>query len=557
MVQPYYAQRKLPAEVGAAKLDYPGFHAGREQAAIAEFGRAFGAVGALAEKRMNAIVQTEFTSGKADWETAHNVFLDDLRDDPDYENYSKKYNAYSKKIQKDILGTKSPIAKKILSEMFKSKTPSVEKSISNIAWERKSGAMVAETLNSVRKFELAGNSGAAEAALIEAVSAGTIDAKEAAGRAIQIKRNIDWNNGYRLTESDPAGLLEILDKGVFEHLDKQDIEQLRTRAESTLAAESRIEAAQLVELQKETGRQRLADFWDNKLTDPQVITDDLRDNRISLENAKYLRDAMLNPKPPKTDLLAYAEVLRAKTDVGRGAKTVNQALDVVYKNTERLDPATGKSLVNDIFGEHDKHDADMEKEGRDLMEELIREKDPVSGMFTDNAREIIGTAEALIELDASIKRAAEAGKPLTGKELLIESIRIGRLKSRNIKGEEIPGFLYTNPSFYGELLKGIVELPEGERAKIFEDEKTESKARTEIYSMWTAFTENTQEIIRKGYLAGKPLKKIMEENADVAADVKSAIKKNKNPYPKLYPDAFIEDGVWKVFRGGNKYRIEE
>jgi len=30
----------------------------------------------------------------------------------------------------------------------------------------------------------------------------------------------------------------------------------------------------------------------------------------------------------------------------------------------------------------------------------------------------------------------------------------------------------------------------------------------------------------------------------------------KSPYPD-YPDAFLEGGVWKVIRGGKKYRIEE
>ena len=31
----------------------------------------------------------------------------------------------------------------------------------------------------------------------------------------------------------------------------------------------------------------------------------------------------------------------------------------------------------------------------------------------------------------------------------------------------------------------------------------------------------------------------------------------KNPYAKDYPDAFQEDGIWKVLRDGKKYRIEE
>lgn len=32
--------------------------------------------------------------------------------------------------------------------------------------------------------------------------------------------------------------------------------------------------------------------------------------------------------------------------------------------------------------------------------------------------------------------------------------------------------------------------------------------------------------------------------------------KEKSPYPE-YPDAFLEDGKWKVIRNGKKYRIEE
>ena len=39
---------------------------------------------------------------------------------------------------------------------------------------------------------------------------------------------------------------------------------------------------------------------------------------------------------------------------------------------------------------------------------------------------------------------------------------------------------------------------------------------------------------------------------------KAGIKKEleKSPYPE-YPDAFLEDGVWKVIRDDKKYRIED
>ena len=267
MVQPYYAQRKMPIDVGSAKMDYPSFYTGRESQAVAEFAKAFGGTADLAVKRLNSIAQTEYTTGKAEWETAHNIFLDDLREDPDSDNYIKKYDAYSKKVQKDILATKSEVSKKHLSEMFKSKTPSVKKAIGDIAWERKQGVLGADVLTAVRSHELSGNSSAAEAALIEAVNAGILEPKFAANRAMQIKRNVDWNNGYQMAGSDPEGLLKIIDGGFFPNLDKQDLEQLRSRAETSLARNTAVEKEQL-EIQREADRDVISKAIQN--ADPNI-----------------------------------------------------------------------------------------------------------------------------------------------------------------------------------------------------------------------------------------------------------------------------------------------
>jgi hypothetical protein len=40
-------------------------------------------------------------------------------------------------------------------------------------------------------------------------------------------------------------------------------------------------------------------------------------------------------------------------------------------------------------------------------------------------------------------------------------------------------------------------------------------------------------------------------------NVNSKIIQPWNPYAKDYPDAFEENGVWKVVRDGKKYRIQE
>lgn len=186
-------------------------------------------------------------------------------------------------------------------------------------------------------------------------------------------------------------------------------------------------------LQEQTSRQMLTGFWDGTLTEPQLVTDALRNNLLSATDAKYLRNAMMNPEPPKTKLKALAEVNRAITDFGRGAISRDSALSVVYKNVSNLDPTTGKSKVNEIFTEQNRNNASMLNIGRGLMEELIRDKDPLSGMFTDDEKQIIATAEAELLLDAAIEDAVRLKKPLNRKDLLIEAINIGRRKKREIE----------------------------------------------------------------------------------------------------------------------------
>lgn len=46
-----------------------------------------------------------------------------------------------------------------------------------------------------------------------------------------------------------------------------------------------------------------------------------------------------------------------------------------------------------------------------------------------------------------------------------------------------------------------------------------------------------------------------EEKALARKKAKAGIKKEESPYPE-YPDAFLEDGVWKVIKNDKKYRIE-
>lgn len=228
-------------------------------------------------------------------------------------------------------------------------------------------------------------------------------------------------------------------------LKQQTIDGHKRYVEAQTATTKREAAEQLKLAQEQKNRQLLADLWDNKLTDPQVITDAVRNNLISDTDGKYLRGALLSPKPKTLKLENLANVKDAINEIGTGAKTREQALSVLYSNLDGIDSVTGKSLLNEIYGEHDKNNSEIRREAKDIMEELIRDRDPYSGMWTDDERQILGSAEALLMLSSEIEKAAKAGKPLERRDILIKAVGIGRQIKAKIKQEEeektIPSFI--------------------------------------------------------------------------------------------------------------------
>ena len=93
-------------------------------------------------------------------------------------------------------------------------------------------------------------------------------------------------------------------------------------------------------------------------------------------------------------------------------------------------------MLAEIDGEHDKVNAESEREGKNIMEELVRDRDPISGFFEDDERQILGSAEASLMLSFEIEKAARAGKPLERRDILIKAVQIGRQMKRKIKQEE-------------------------------------------------------------------------------------------------------------------------
>lgn len=215
------------------------------------------------------------------------------------------------------------------------------------------------------------------------------------------------------------------------------IEAQEARAKREIAIEFKLQ-------QEATNRQMLADLWDGKLIDPQVITNAVRLGYLSDTDGKYLRDALMNPKPSKLNLQSLATVKQAIEEIGTNTKTVQQALSVLFAHLNSIDPITGKSLLNEIYTEQEKNKSEMKRESRALMEELIRDRDKFTGMFTDDERQILASAEAYLMLDTEIQKAVEAKKPLERRDIMIKAIQIGQQMKKKIKVEEeekiIPSF---------------------------------------------------------------------------------------------------------------------
>jgi len=461
----------------------------------------FGVLGDIAlgigQRLQDKRTQFEYTEGKALWTERHGEFIRGLRDDPDYKNYPVKYNKFNAGLQGELLskGYTSQATNGLKNYMVE-QTANQAKLVAGISVHKEVDYMRASTLNAVSTHILNGEAAAAKSALIRGRNAGYFSAEEIEKRIQTIDVETDWNLGIQSLQAAPERFLkEIEDKDFLPNLDAESRLQLKSSARQGIAAKKRELAEQRQLIQEQTASQFLADYWDKKLIDPQVITNAVRSGLIKDTDAKYLMGALLNPEPPTLNLSKLAEVKEAITDIGTGAKTRSEALEILYKNLEGIDPTTGKSLVAEIFAEHDKGDAEMKREGRNLMEDLIRDKELMSGYFTDDERQILGTSEAILMLESAIEKAAKDKKPLTRRDILIRAVEIGRQIKNKIKREEADA---VPPEFIPEtegyptaprapditakgkpIIKGALSKPdfvldsEGEPEKVFDSEGRE------------------------------------------------------------------------------------
>lgn len=240
---------------------------------------------------------------------------------------------------------------------------------------------------------------------------------EAEELLIKAKRQIEKKTVFNtaMTKSLEDGLAYIKNS-------KLDIDDQKSLV-SDFKFKKEAEIAQIEAAQEANFKNYLADIWNNNIPDLNILRQAYLDNKISEQQYNKLEEALAGPAK-YDDPLAFKAINDAILDIPSTSQ--EEALKVYYENFNKLTPATQKAKLNEIYSDISSYKSGMEKNARSRMEELIREKDPLSGLFTDDKKQILAAAEADMLLDDAIKKARAEGKPLENRDILIKAIEIAR-----------------------------------------------------------------------------------------------------------------------------------
>lgn len=161
-----------------------------------------------------------------------------------------------------------------------------------------------------------------------------------------------------------ARLWNGVERGVYtstqaEKMLQDTIEQHEQYVRVETARTQREQKAAKDEAQRKAGTNFLVRLWEGELKDPQEITEALEADILDVPFAKYLREALISEEPAKLDLKTYADAL-VLTNEFREKRTLenrDKCLSHIFENLDKIDPATGKSLVADIISVEKPEDA--------------------------------------------------------------------------------------------------------------------------------------------------------------------------------------------------------
>lgn len=179
--------------------------------------------------------------------------------------------------------------------------------------------------------------------------------------------------------------------------------------------------------QEEAGRKVIAAIWSGQLTDPEEITRMLDAGTINLATAKFARTELIEGHPEVSDWLVLSRVRDAVLKMrASGANDIarQEALTTFYENAKRLSKADATAMHNRIYEDFEALLTDAQTTSEKIIDEIVRDKAELTGLFTDDRNQILGAAKGKMLLDRALQDAARSGKPLQGRDLILTSIDI-------------------------------------------------------------------------------------------------------------------------------------
>lgn len=234
--------------------------------------------------------------------------------------------------------------------------------------------------------------------------------------------------------------------------------QLRTQLSASLkgakAAKGRENAAALREMKEQTYSTLLADYWDGALTNPQIVTDAVREGLLTPEAGKSLRKALLETEGSvHSSFTAVAGVEESLLKHREGLIDREEVLQTITSNASQLSPTDGKSFIKEAFGTQDTTNSRWDREAWDYIESQILSVSSMTGIMYGSGEQRALSAQAHIKYSEAKRQAAADGKPIQGEELLALAHKIMLPFRQQIKpllpvspGEgELPGRLEVTP----------------------------------------------------------------------------------------------------------------
>ncbi len=195
--------------------------------------------------------------------------------------------------------------------------------------------------------------------------------------------------------------------------------------------------ARLVEVRRQ---KQLNDENTKELTDLMVnntlTTTEVNNRREGLSATSYTAWSKMALTTPKTEsnLPALVVVKDAVLDIGLGRKNKDEALKVLYANTSKLSRTDWLDSFNKINSAELKSVSSDIRMARDYLEEQIRTKDTLTGLFSDNFSEQTLSARMSLLLDEAIKQGDKEGKTLTGAQIMNKAHELALSARNDLKG---------------------------------------------------------------------------------------------------------------------------